>query len=258
MPTLNHSSMADYANVYEPSDDTYLLIDAIKYDFKIASRLQQLKRLERIETVMEIGTGSGVPITYISKRLLMEKPLSTHSAENDDNDDSNHGFSMIATDLNPLALKFAERTAKENGIFVGNTKCGDDTDGDDQNAKVRAMEFVECDLASPLLDRLGGGVDVLIFNPPYVPTEDSEISGSGIEISWAGGQDGRRVIDRALPQIARLLRQPDGVCYMITVDDNLPCELASKLRDEHRLQMVPLMRRRAFNEYLSVQKISWL
>mmetsp|Transcript_11934 Transcript_11934/g.34219 ORF Transcript_11934/g.34219 Transcript_11934/m.34219 type:complete len:386 (+) Transcript_11934:255-1412(+) len=333
MPTLDHSSMADYANVYEPSDDTYLLIDAIKYDLfsgyptddsrnederrtdseasedeiiarvaleiyyqhsrikadgneapdesgddekhpihytvenkglneiqseKISSRLQQLKRLERIETVMEIGTGSGVPITYLSKRLLMEKTFSAQSTESNDNDDINRGFSIIATDLNPLALKFAERTAKENGILVGNTTNSDDIDdGKEKKASVRAMEFVECDLASSLLGRLGGKVDVLLFNPPYVPTDDSEICGNGIEISWAGGQDGRRVTDRALPQIARLLRRPDGVCYMITVDDNLPCELAKKLRVEYGLQMTPLVRRRAFNEYLSVQKISW-
>ena len=359
MPTLDHSSVADYANVYEPSDDTYLLIDAIKYDLfsgypttadrvtgtvtelepseeeiidgaalelyhrqsrmrtnindndndtktnteiegddgenermqkeehdvsqsqsrKIASRLQQLKRLKRIQTVMEIGTGSGVPITYLSKRLQLEKPphssshgMNTNTANNVNNDDDDHddqGFSLIATDLNPLALQFAERTAKENGILVGEAISGDKDDSSnedssgieitrDKTASVRAKEFVECDLATPLLDRLEGSVDVLVFNPPYVPTDDVEICGSGIEISWAGGLDGRRVIDRALPQIARLLRQPDGACYMITVDDNLPRELACELRDEHGLRMVPLLRRRARNEYLSVQKISWL
>merc|ERR1711915_264756 len=100
-------------------------------------------------------------------------------------------------------------------------------------------------------------IDVLVFNPPYVPTEDEEISGNGIEISWAGGRDGRRVIDRALPQIASLLRKPDGVCYMITVDDNRPSELATVLQQDYGLYMVPLVRRRARNEYLTVQKISW-
>lgn len=116
---------------------------------------------------------------------------------------------------------------------------------------------MECDLATPLLETLKGTIDVLVFNPPYVPTEDSEIRGNGIEISWAGGENGRRVIDLALPQIAALLRKPDGVCYMITVDDNLPPQLASILKKDHGLQMIPLVRRRARNEYLSVQKISW-
>ncbi len=316
MPTLNHSSMADYYNVYEPSDDTYLLIDAIKHDLfaeypsnsissdndgqiildargtekeeeiinitalkcfydrvrlrsessqeaaedegdqqvvqelvetkgyseeqskRLLSRLQQLKRLDEIQTVMEIGTGSGVPITYLSKWLLAEKPRH----------ENGNKFSTIATDLNPLALEFCRKTAHENGVVLS----------DETSANLKSIDFVECDLATPLLEDKEGTVDVLLFNPPYVPTEDSEVSGNGIEISWAGGTDGRLVVDRALPQIAKLLRRPTGVCYMITVDDNRPCEMATILKQSYGLNMVPLVRRRARNEYLSVQKISWM
>lgn len=318
MPTLDHSSMADFYNVYEPSDDTYLLIDAIKLELfaeypshsasdnnddhavdksateteeekiniaalncyysrlqirseigddvtkggndtdpqiaqelmeskgfsndqskKLLARMQQLKRLDEIQTVMEIGTGSGVPITYLSKWLLAEKTK---------HDDNCNRFSMIATDLNPLALEFAKKTAKENGIIIS----------EETQATLESIDFVECDLATPLLEDREGTIDVLLFNPPYVPTEDEEVSGNGIEISWAGGTDGRLVVDRALPQIARLLRKPTGVCYMITVDDNRPTEMATILREKHGLEMVPLVRRRARNEFLSVQKISWM
>jgi release factor glutamine methyltransferase len=99
-------------------------------------------------------------------------------------------------------------------------------------------------------------MDVIIFNPPYVPTPDEEVSGNDIEASWAGGVNGRRVIDRALPQIAQLLSRPRGVCYMITVDDNKPEELASILKSKYGLTMTPLVRRRACNEFLTVQKIT--
>ena len=301
MPTLDHASMADYNNVYEPSDDTYLLIDAIKHDLfsgypsdngdidsddekqlvnsmalvsyrmetdpsgvsersqkkleehkdfldqqavKIRARVQQLKRLEKISNVMEIGTGSGVPITYLSKRLLQEKPGGTAVDK----------FSVIATDLNALALGFARRTAEENGVVVA---ASPEDERGENGVGIRELRFLETDLAESLLPDHRGTIDVLLFNPPYVPTEDSEISGNGIAISWAGGRDGRVVVDRALPQIAELLAKPDGVCYMITVDDNRPAELAAVLRDRHGLEMVPLVRRRARNEYLSVQKISW-
>lgn len=333
MPTLEHSSMTDYEYVYEPSDDTYLLIDAIKYDLfsgypsgtnssggdndekattntsdneeesisraalefyyhrariqsrntmeetegddeggriiqdfvekegycsdrksrilsRLLSRLKQLRRLERINVVIEIGTGSGVPITYLSKRLLLEKPNLSHIIDNDENIE---GFSVIATDLNPLALEFAKKTAEENGVVIS-----ENINNNNNTTCIQSIEFVECDLATPLLHDCEGAIDVLVFNPPYVPTEDSEITGNGIEISWAGGTDGRIIIDRALPQIARLLRKPDGVCYMITVDDNLPLQMATILKEDHGLDMVPLVRRRARNEYLSVQKISWL
>ena len=208
------------------------------------SRLRQLKRLDEIQTVMEIGTGSGVPITYLSKQLLAEKPRPLPEF------DGNFTFSVIATDLNPLALEFAKKTATENGVVTSQKESS--------TVSIESIEFIECDLATPLLEDREGTIDVLVFNPPYVPTEDSEVSGNGIEISWAGGTDGRLVVDRALPQIAKLLRKTTGVCYMITVDDNLPAELASILQEKHGLKMVPLVRRRARNEYLSVQKISWI
>lgn len=116
---------------------------------------------------------------------------------------------------------------------------------------------------------------MLLFNPPYVPTPDEEVvefhgnhggtelkventeNRVGIEASWAGGLHGRRVIDRAIPQIAQLLRKPAGVAYMITVDDNLPEQLRQEL-GKLRLRMEPWVRRRARNEYLTVQRITWM
>merc|ERR1712238_474781 len=95
------------------------------YD-KILRKLKQLERLDEIDSVMELGTGSGIPITYLTKRLLMEKeskPVVFLANDDDDddtnnNDNDNKGLSVIATDLNPFALKFAQRTAEENGIIV--------------------------------------------------------------------------------------------------------------------------------------------
>jgi release factor glutamine methyltransferase len=97
----------------------------------------------------------------------------------------------------------------------------------------------------------------LIFNPPYVPTPNDEVGSNGIEASWAGGLHGRVVIDRAIPQMAELLSKPKGVGYMITVDDNLPEELQTKFR-ELGLNMTQWVRRRARNEYLTVQKLTWI
>lgn len=217
MPTLDHLKMKDYEQVYEPSDDTFLLIDGLQ----LALREEEICK-ERIHTTLELGCGTGVPTVFLAKQLV---------------DGGASSCVHIVTDINPRALQVAQATAASNAIPT--------------------LEAVECDLASALLPRWKHGVDVLLFNPPYVPTPDDEVGGNGIEASWAGGLNGRVVIDRAIPQMARLMSKPNGVAYMITVDNNLPEELQKQFHSLG-LRMEPWVRRRARNEYLTVQKITWI
>ena len=63
-----------------------------------------------------------------------------------------------------------------------------------------SLECVRSSLLSGMEGAVGR-VDVMVFNPPYVPTPDEEVAGCGIEASWAGGTDGRIVIDQFLPKI---------------------------------------------------------
>jgi release factor glutamine methyltransferase len=217
LPSLDHLKLADFENVYEPAEDTFLLIDALSYEF------QHKQITDEPAIVVELGVGSGVPLVFFSQEW--EKHC------------SNSKLLSFATDVNLQALSTTRQTASTNNVCI--------------------PELIRCDLASALLPRLAGQVQVLLFNPPYVPTPDEEVGGTGIEASWAGGVDGRRVVDRAIDQIAQLLEQPNGVAYLITVDDNRPVELA-RLFLNKGLEMKPLFRRRARNEYLSVQKLTWI
>jgi release factor glutamine methyltransferase len=61
---------------------------------------------------------------------------------------------------------------------------------------------------SGLDKRLSGKIDVLLFNPPYVPCETEELTAVlhsneefGIDAAWAGGKHGREVLDKLLPVI---------------------------------------------------------
>jgi methylase of polypeptide subunit release factors len=87
---------------------------------------------------------------------------------------------MITTDINPHAAVATVATGSKNKVSI---------------------DTVQTSLVASLLPRLYRSVDVLCFNPPYAVTPSSEIGGQGIEASWAGGIDGREVIDAMLPLV---------------------------------------------------------
>lgn len=53
-----------------------------------------------------------------------------------------------------------------------------------------------------MIPRINHSVDVLVFNPPYVETEEEEMISAQevgiIERSWAGGKEGMGVTGRVL------------------------------------------------------------
>jgi len=92
--------------------------------------------------------------------------------------------------------------------------------------------------------------DIILFNPPYVVTPDSEVGTADIAASWAGGADGRLVIDRALPQIVAVMKETT-VGYMVLVDDNKVEEVIEWL-DERGVASFVRGRRKARNEFLNI------
>jgi len=242
MPSLEHLKRADYNQVYEPAEDTYLLIDALLYEFEqgvFDLSTSATTKSEDDFVVLEIGCGTGVPTIMFRQEWQKRYP--------------DRVLRTYVTDINPKALEVALRTDEYNN------KNG-------LHTLVAPIRAVHCDLATDLLEILAGSVDVLIFNPPYVVTPDEEVvdfsdantttatatDDTIIAAAWAGGIHGRRVIDRALSQIQHVLR---GHAYMVTVDDNRPANLANLCRKDYQLMVRPLFRRRAHNEYLTIQKI---
>ena len=49
-----------------------------------------------------------------------------------------------------------------------------------------------------LLDCIRGKFDIIIFNPPYLPTDESQRTKDWINIALDGGYDGRQIINRFL------------------------------------------------------------
>ncbi|KAF2558422.1 hypothetical protein F2Q68_00017837 [Brassica cretica] len=114
----------------------------------------------------------------------------------------------LATDTNPIAARVTTETLEAHGVKA---------------------EIICTDIASCLEERLAGSVDVMVVNPPYVPTPEYEVGMEGIASSWAGGENGRSVIDRMLPVVDRLLSEK-GWFYLVTLTSNYPSEICLMMR----------------------------
>ncbi len=82
--------------------------------------------------------------------------------------------SVLAVDINPYALQCASRNAETNGV------------------KER-IKFRRGDLFQPI--KQSERFSLIVFNAPYLPSEPDEEK-SWIGKAWAGGKNGRRIIDR--------------------------------------------------------------
>jgi release factor glutamine methyltransferase len=101
------------------------------------------------------------------------------------------GALVIATDISTSALK----VAKENASRLG-----------------AGVEFVACDLANALT----GSFDLIVSNPPYVPSTEAlprEVRDFEPDAALYGGEDGLAIYRRLIPEAERLLK-PGGWLIM--------------------------------------------
>ncbi|EIE21191.1 S-adenosyl-L-methionine-dependent methyltransferase [Coccomyxa subellipsoidea C-169] len=168
---------------------------------------------------VEVGSGSGY-ITCSVALLLQHLGITAH---------------CISTDINPAALHSTECTLQAHNV-------------------ADKVDLVHTDLLEGLRPRLRKAVDLLVFNPPYVPTPDEEVLRTGIAQAWAGGNRGRVVIDRFLPMVEDLL-SPDGQLFLVTVAENDPEEIIG-IMQQSGLSGEVVLRRRADEEHLSIIRCS--
>jgi release factor glutamine methyltransferase len=57
-------------------------------------------------------------------------------------------------------------------------------------------------------------VDVVVCNPPYLPTPPEQEWDDWMERALSGGEDGRAMVDPFLDSVGRVLR-PDGTAYLL-------------------------------------------
>jgi len=113
------------------------------------------------------------------------------------------------------------------------------------NARSNGLELKV--LHSDLFLDVEGVFDLIVFNPPYVP---DEIRGD-IERSWAGGEDGVRVLERFLKDAPRHLSKAGRILVLLSTtmeDAALQCALSQFVRDR-------LSERKLFFESIWVESL---
>jgi release factor glutamine methyltransferase len=99
---------------------------------------------------------------------------------------------VVAVDLNPYAI----RCAKENSIL---------------NCVSGKIDFVQTSLFMAL--NLKASFDLILFNAPYLPSNEDETK-TWIGRSWAGGTNGRKVVDCFISEVPHYLKPSGRVLLM--------------------------------------------
>jgi release factor glutamine methyltransferase len=99
---------------------------------------------------------------------------------------------VLAVDLNPYAIRCARDNARLNHVLDG-------------------MDFLQGDLFSAF--QAGVRFDLVLFNAPYLPSEAGEEE-TWIGKAWAGGANGRLVVDKFISEVPVYLKAGGRVLLM--------------------------------------------
>jgi release factor glutamine methyltransferase len=211
-------------SVYEPAEDSFLLLDALEEDL-IGRRLAESKDDDdSLILALEVGCGSGIISTALAKAGPLQSKLPV----------------VFATDINRNACLLTQKTAQANLNIEGSWT---------------RVQTILVDGSRDVWKCFREPFDLIVCNPPYVPVipgENKEDTEAGVlEKSWAGGPDGNEFILPFLSNIGSIL-SPSGVLYMLLSSWNNPEMLVESVAKPNGLQGSLVIKRAAGRERLSV------
>ena len=228
LPTPS-TSHVDTERVYEPAEDSFLLLDTLSSPSEIRYLKERFStsqgHITTVPLVLELGTGSGVVLAFINAhaRVLFGRDVLT-----------------LGIDVNRYACQATQETvvrAVQHEISVRKN----------EEPFSAFLGAVQGDLTASIRRRT---VDLLVFNPPYVPTDELpdaptpeklENSSKGtkesfeanshlLALSYAGGKDGMEVTERLLSQLPDVLDHR-GVAYILLCHGNKPELVMDRIRN---------------------------
>ncbi|KAL6707432.1 S-adenosylmethionine-dependent methyltransferase [Coniothyrium glycines] len=218
LPTPSTSHVC-FDRVYEPAEDSYLLLDTLSSATETAF-LRQRFRDGAPPLVLEVGVGSGIVLAFV--------------AANANTIFGRNNTLTLGIDINSFACEAASRTVHH--ALQEQTQ-----------AQSIFLDVVNGDLATAIRPH---SIDVFIFNPPYVPAELPDLSRHPaynalpqgkdktsfeqdsylLELSYAGGEDGMVVTNQMLEQVPGILRIGTGVAYILLCAQNKPEIVKKRIR----------------------------
>lgn len=172
----------------------------------------------QVPLVIEVGTGSGVITSFIISNII---PKSL----------------CLTTDINPYAIRQCVSTIKHN------------------NSNFGGFDSLQMDLTHGIIPK---SIDLLVFNPPYVPGEDvpkipnSPDSTRWVDLALVGGVDGMIVTWKLLDMLNVILSN-DGVAYILFCARNKPEDVKTVMETKGWFVDI-VLKRKAGWEVLTVLK----
>ena len=230
LPTPSTSHIK-FDNIYEPAEDSFLLLDTLSSRKEVEflrgrfSINHEHKKSSPAPLIVELGVGSGVVLAF--------------AAANAELIFGRADVLTLGTDLNEFSCKAASETVRK--AIIG-TEKGFDTEC---ASNVNFLGSVNADLSGPIRSF---ETDLLIFNPPYVPTEsvpdlsskphtvDCSLSKFDrdshlLALSYAGGEDGMEVTNKLLSNLPNTLHRERGVAYILLCAQNKPENVKEMIRN---------------------------
>ncbi|KAJ5173200.1 hypothetical protein N7492_005793 [Penicillium capsulatum] len=238
LPTPDTSHVS-FDTIYEPSEDSYLFLDTLSSPSESQWLSERFRKgtapaADAIPLVVEAGTGSGVVLAFVAaqaQQIFGRTDIFT-----------------LGTDVNRSAC-LATRETVSTALATQKEPSSNTSLDAHASPQTVHVSSVAADLCTPLRP---GTVDILLFNPPYVPTEElprlptaaendpaatREMSRSAkfdndsyfLSLTYAGGADGMETTDRLLDAIPDVLTAR-GVAYVLLCKQNRPDEVAERIR----------------------------
>lgn len=175
-------------NVYAPSDDTFLMLNAVA-QLGVEGR-----------TVLDVGTGSGILGLFCAMR----------------------GAQVTISDIDESALRQAQQAARTLGLKLQ-------------------------PLLSDLFSKVQGQFEIVLFNPPYLPS--STIDDRAVD----GGLRGSLLSDRFLDELPSHLKRDSMALLLVSSVNDVP----SLLEKHAKLQFSVIAKRALFFEELRVLRVGF-